>query len=441
MALGEANARLLLALSTIGFGYFLRRIGLADVDAGKALLKILFNATLPSVLLLTFATLTFDATSAAVMMCALAQAALLYGVSLAFRDAGRAPKGVAILAGSAVGVNLGTFCYPLVEAVWGAQGLGRVVLFDAVNQWSLLVVAPLIYARAVAGDAFSLRDGLAKVRNQLLSPCLLAMFAAVALRVAGLDLPAPVATFASSLAVANKPLALIALGVLFEPKLELEQIRDVGALLALRYGASFALGGALAASAAALGLAPALVGAVMAALISPVPLLTVTYAVEHECDVGLAAALVNAGNFCSFGLLLAVANADFARPDAAVALTVAGAALCVLGRWLAAGSAPKEDGSSGSIGDGERGPPSRGVAAGATRTTRDAAEAGGATRLGFGGGGSARRRFARVAPSADAARVGRAPMRARGRVGKGGLRAGGGGRAMPAAFPPRVVFG
>jgi len=198
------------------------------------------------------------------------------------------------------------------------------------------------------------------------------MFAAVALRVAGLDLPAPVATFASSLAVANKPLALIALGVLFEPKLELEQIRDVGALLALRYGASFALGGALAASAAALGLAPALVGAVMAALISPVPLLTVTYAVEYECDVGLAAALVNAGNFCSFGLLLAVANADFARPDAAVALTVAGAALCVLGRWLAAGSAPKEDGSSGSIGDGERGPPSRGVAAGATRTTRDA---------------------------------------------------------------------
>ena len=179
----------------------------------------------------------------------------------------------------------------------------------------------------------------------------------------------------------------------------------------------------------------------MAALISPVPLLTVTYAVEYECDVGLAAALVNAGNFCSFGLLLAVANADFARPDAAVALTVAGAALCVLGRWLAAGSAPKEDGSSGSIGDGERGPPSRGVAAGATRTTRDAAEAGGATRLGFGGGGSARRRFARVAPSADAARVGRAPMRARGRAGKGGLRAGGGGRAMPAAFPPRVVFG
>ena len=197
MALGEANARLLLALSTIGFGYFLRRIGLADVDAGKALLKILFNATLPSVLLLTFATLTFDVTSAAVMMYALAQAALLYGVSLAFRDAGRAPKGVAILAGSAVGVA-GTFCYPLVEAVWGAQGLGRVVLFDAVNQWSLLVVAPLIYARAVAGDAFSLRDGLAKVRNQLLSPCLLAMFAAVALRVAGLDLPAPVATFASS---------------------------------------------------------------------------------------------------------------------------------------------------------------------------------------------------------------------------------------------------
>ena len=210
--------------------------------------------------------------------------------------------------------------------------------------------------------------------------------------------------------------------------------------MALRYGASFALGGALAASAAALGLAPALVGAVMAALISPVPLLTVTYAVEYECDVGLAAALVNAGNFCSFGLLLAVANADFARPAAAVALTVAGAALCVP-RAVARGGERAEGGRIVGVHRRRRARAAiPGVAAGATRTTRDAAEAGGATRLGFGGGGSARRRFARVAPSADAARVGRAPMRARGACGEGGVEGGrGGSRDARRVSPARGV--
>ena len=68
----DANARLALAVSTIAFGYFLKRVGLVDVDVGKAMLKVLFNATLPAMLLMTFASLTFDATSVAVSLCAMA---------------------------------------------------------------------------------------------------------------------------------------------------------------------------------------------------------------------------------------------------------------------------------------------------------------------------------------------------------------------------------
>ena len=149
--MSDVNARLALAVSTIAFGYFLRMIGLVDIDVGKALLKVLFNATLPSVLLVVFASLTFDAQSASVAACALAQACVLFLAHFAFRGGGREPKYLALMTGSTVGVNLGTFCYPLVDAVWGAEGLTRLVLFDAVNQWSLLVFAPLLYASAVAG--------------------------------------------------------------------------------------------------------------------------------------------------------------------------------------------------------------------------------------------------------------------------------------------------
>ena len=251
-----------------------------------------------SVLLMTFASLTFDATSVAVSLCALGQAAVLFLAHLAFRGKGRAPKEIALLAGSCVGVNLGTFCYPLVEAVWGMDGLTRVVLFDAVNQWSLLIIAPLIYASSTAGDDFLPSRALANVKKQLVSPCLLAMFAAIALRLADLTLPSPVTAFTSSLAVANKPLALIALGILFDPRLKDGQLRDIASLLALRYGASLTLGAFIVAVASNVG--TAVLGVVLAALISPVPLLTVTYAVEYDCDVGLGASAVNAANFFSF---------------------------------------------------------------------------------------------------------------------------------------------
>jgi predicted permease len=330
-AMSDVNARLALAVSTIAFGYFLRKIGLVDIDVGKALLKVLFNATLPSVLLVVFASLTFDAQSASVAACALAQAGVLFLAHFAFRGGGREPKDLALMTGSTVGVNLGTFCYPLVDAVWGAEGLTRLVLFDAVNQWSLLVFAPLLYASAVAGKSFSPPAALANVGKQLTSPCMLALFVGVALQVLGWSLPSPVVAFTSSLAAANKPLALLALGILFDPVLRPGQLRDIASLLCLRYGASLLLGAAvLFTTASAMGGACA--GVVLAALISPVPLLTVTFAIEYGCDIGLGASAVNLANVCSFALLLIVANADFASPAAlAPRVFAAGVALAGLG--------------------------------------------------------------------------------------------------------------
>jgi hypothetical protein len=329
MAVGDVNERLMLAVSTIVFGHLLRRLGLVDIDVGRSLLKMLFNATLPSVLLMTFASISLDAQSAAVSICALGQALVLFLVHLAFRGQGRQPKELALLAGSCVGVNLGTFCYPLVEAVWGLEGLSRVVLFDAVNQWSLLIVAPLIYASSIAGASFSPVKALANIRKQLLSPCLVAMLLAVALRLMGWTLSEPVTALTASLAAANKPLALIALGILFDPKLRDGQLRDIGTLLALRYGASLLLG-AFILSTLASSMGAATTAVVLAALVSPVPLLTVTYAMEYDCDIGLGASAVNAGNFCSFALLLAIANVDFSNATALVPVVTATGLLLTL---------------------------------------------------------------------------------------------------------------
>ena len=43
MSAADANARLALAVSTIAFGYFLKRVGLVDVDVGKAIVEGTFQ--------------------------------------------------------------------------------------------------------------------------------------------------------------------------------------------------------------------------------------------------------------------------------------------------------------------------------------------------------------------------------------------------------------
>ena len=333
MVVADANERLALAVATILLGQLMKRLRLVDVDVGKALLRIIFGATLPSVLLCTFATLKFDASSGAVVLAGVLHAGVLFLASfVAFRK--RTPgKERALLAGSSVGVNLGTFSYPLVDAVWAQEGLSKVVLFDAVNQFTLLFVQPLIYVACVAGSSFSPLRALRSVGKTIwsVSPCLLAMVVAVGLQLSGKALPMPVEKLCGSLALANKPLALLALGILFEPQLKARQLYDVACILAVRYGASLLLAAALLATVGP-AVGPVASAVITLALLSPVPLLTVTYAVEHGCDTALAAAAVNAANICSFGFLLAVVGADFAHPlSIAPQAAVLGAGLLLAG--------------------------------------------------------------------------------------------------------------
>ena len=224
---------------------------------------------------MTFASLTFDATSVAVSLCAMAQAAVLFVAHLAFKGTGRDPKDTALLAGSCVGVNLGTFAYPLVEAVWGTAGVTRLVLFDAVNQWSLLIVAPLIYASVIAGASFSLVQALGNVKKQLLSLCLLAMFAAVSARALG-GLPGPASPFCPrSPSPTNRSRSW---------RSACSSSRRFGAgssgtsRRCSRCGTVRVFSSAQSALAKFASAGPAVLGVVLAALISPVPLLTVTHA-------------------------------------------------------------------------------------------------------------------------------------------------------------------
>ena len=221
------------------------------------------------------------------------------------------------LAGSTVGVNLGTFAYPLVFAVFGEIGLRRAVVFDFFNQVSILVASYALFALSKrsndgAGGEKTKDVVLKAIKTQMFTPCLLALYLSIALKaIPNASIPYVVDQFLGSLAVAAKPLALLSLGILFEPKMSKSEIGDVVTLLLIRYGSGLIM----AATAIALNMYQ-FVGAsglavLTLALTAPVPLISIRYSKQFGLNSGPAATAVNASNAVSFVAILLLAGADF----------------------------------------------------------------------------------------------------------------------------------
>ena len=76
----------------------------------------------------------------------LASAFVLGGAYLMYRKRPSYDRG--LLMGCLTGVNLGTFAYPFLEAVWGAEGLRLAALYDIPNGIIVFGLASGIFAAA-----------------------------------------------------------------------------------------------------------------------------------------------------------------------------------------------------------------------------------------------------------------------------------------------------
>ena len=354
---------LVAATATVGLGALARALGHVRASDGRAVCRVVFAATLPAVMARTFASARLDAASVGV-----AVAGMVYGCACAVtsatvrkREGGGegAEDRAALLAGSAVGLNLGNFAYALSEILFGKAGLEMTVVFDATNQWWLLVVAHAIYTHRTSTPASAGVDARAKriailaslrasVMKQMRNPCLIAVACTLGYRAAfgGGGFPPAVDDVLGFLAGANKTFALLALGILFEPNIERKDLLELASALARRYGASMLCAGAtLWAMGSTLGTLGSAV--VVMCMLSPLPLLTVTYAMEFALNVTFAAALVNYANLLSGALVFIISRLSFADPAGLAPGLVAGG-VAALGlhvflerRYLPSASAPR----------------------------------------------------------------------------------------------------
>ena len=139
--------RVLLTASYTVLGYLLQRFGVISRDDGKVMLRFVVNVTLPALLLhtLTHSGPLLGPGTPLVWLVSIFATAFVASLGfLVYRRRPSYERG--LLVGSLCGVNLGTFAYPFVEAVWGADGLRLAALYDIPNALIVFGVSAAVFA-------------------------------------------------------------------------------------------------------------------------------------------------------------------------------------------------------------------------------------------------------------------------------------------------------
>ncbi|UOQ86363.1 AEC family transporter [Gracilibacillus salinarum] len=204
------NEQFFISIVIIAIGYVLKRMNIVKEKDGEGIARVIFNLTLPCLIIVTFSDMEFTAS-----LFYLIVIAFIYGILNAFaglfvfRKHSKEMKGTFGM--MVPGLNIGLFAYPLVEGLFGFEGLQYFGMFDVGNAFIVFGLSYII-AGVYAGNAGMLetRSIILKLAKSIplqtyLIMCLLNIF--------DFSLPNAVLDVTSVISVANMPLSLLLLGL------------------------------------------------------------------------------------------------------------------------------------------------------------------------------------------------------------------------------------
>ncbi|RCW71947.1 AEC family transporter [Saliterribacillus persicus] len=204
------NLQFLISIAIIALGYLLKRTNIVKESDGEGVARIIFNFTLPCLIIVTFQDIVFVPS-----LFYLIVIGIVYGIVAGFlglwvfRNNSKDAKG---MFGMMIpGLNIGLFAYPLVEGIFGFEGLKYFGMFDVGNSF---IVFGLIYIIAgyYSGGMGTLdaRSVLFKLTRSI--PLQTYIIVSI-LRLFEISLPSFVTEVSSVISGANMPLSLLLLGI------------------------------------------------------------------------------------------------------------------------------------------------------------------------------------------------------------------------------------
>ncbi|HOG00265.1 MAG: Membrane transport protein [Firmicutes bacterium ADurb.Bin248] len=269
-------------ISAIAVGFFTARFRVVSAEAERVLPELLINVCYPALILSSFSRLDARAFASGGLAVTLSTLAVTLGLYLAgallFRRA--APERRPVLRFQMAIGNVTYVAIPLLSIFLGPGAVAVAVLHGSAQD---VLIYSLYYA-LFAG--FRPGEGKAGLRRALLNPCILALAAALLLKLTRLELPAQLLPAIDGLGGMTTPLALVYLGAMLHRH---GFFRWLGNGAAVRYALYKTL---LLPAGVALLLLPfaarqtaVLTGALFA---SPAPVASIVWARAYDCDAAYA---------------------------------------------------------------------------------------------------------------------------------------------------------
>lgn len=292
--MGNINYQFTLSLLIIALGYVLKRLNIITQKDGEALSKLIFNITLPALILHTFSEIKIVSSLIWLPIIAVIYGGLLCLFTMfIFRKEERSKRG--LLSMALPGLNIGLFAFPLVEALWGQEGLKYIAMFDMGNSVIVLVVCYLIGSYFSADKQSVDFRYIMKTLSKSLP--LLAYVLSLIINLLGTHLPKMVIDISKVLSRANMPLTLILLGIYLSFSFDKSSWKLMIKALCSRYTIGIIVGMILY---FILPFDELFRNTVLLGTILPIPLLMIPYTVQFKYDDKLIGALINLTIIISF---------------------------------------------------------------------------------------------------------------------------------------------
>lgn len=300
--MSNLNQQFIYSIFFIALGYLLKRVGIIKERDGEGLSRIVFNITLPALIIVTFNNIKIDSSLILLLFTSMFYGFLMAGIGIfTFRKEKKNLKGM--LAMMVPGLNIGLFAYPLVEGIWGHKGLLYFGMFDTGNSLIVFGVIYLIASYYASDDTnMSVKSIFSRIVRSIPFMTYIVVFL---LNIIGWHLPHLIINVANIASGGNMPLSLLLLGIYLNFRFEKGYNRLIIRFLLVRYGVALILGILLF---ILLPFDKMFKYTVLIGFILPVSLSTVPYSVEFKYNSKFVGTVSNITILISFFLLWGIAN-------------------------------------------------------------------------------------------------------------------------------------
>jgi predicted permease len=193
------------------------------------------------------------------------------------------------------------FAYPLIESVWGKEGLKYISMFDMGNS---VIVFGVCY---VTASIFSMEGGKVDFRGVLKRAAssipFMSYIVTLIFNLSGLHFPKLMIDITGILSKANMPLSLLLLGIYLSFSFEKEHLVKMMKILGLRYGIGTAVGIILY---LVLPVEPLFKNIMLLAFTLPISMSVIPYSVQFDYDKKFVGTINNMTIIMSFLYVWAV---------------------------------------------------------------------------------------------------------------------------------------